>query len=81
MYFTYILKNQKGNFYIGQTNNPAERLLRHNSNKVRSTKNKGPWEIIYQKEFEIRSLAMQHEKYLKSLKSKKYIEESVINNI
>jgi putative endonuclease len=81
MYFTYIIKNQKDNFYIGQTNNPTERLFRHNSNKVRPTKNKGPWEIIYQKEFDTRTLAINHEKYLKSLKSKKYIKESIINNI
>lgn len=37
--------------------------------------------MVHLKEFENRSQSMQYEKYLKSLKSKKYIKESVINNI
>jgi len=80
MYTTYILENRDGTFYIGQTNDTANRLLRHNTNKIKSTRNKGPWKSVYQKDFKTRSLAMRHEKYLKSLKNRRYIREKFINN-
>ena len=80
MYHTYIIENKESSLYIGQTSNLSGRLLRHNLNKVKSTKNKGSWVLVYKKEFKTRSLAMKHEKYLKSLKSKKYIKENIIGN-
>ncbi|MBK7255132.1 MAG: GIY-YIG nuclease family protein [Ignavibacteria bacterium] len=50
MYFTYIIKSVKtGKLYIGQTNNIENRIWKHNSNKVFSTKNRGPWKLIYVK--------------------------------
>jgi len=78
IYFVYILKNKEGKFYIGQAANLEERIKRHNQNRVFSTKNKGPWRIIWKKEFESRSEAIRYENYLKSLKNKKYIEENFI---
>ncbi|MEY4876613.1 MAG: hypothetical protein RL708_1762, partial [Bacteroidota bacterium] len=38
-------------FYIGQTNNLDDRLFRHNSNQNLATKNKGPWQFIFTKQF------------------------------
>ena len=76
MYYTYILKSiSSERYYIGQTSDLVLRLKRHNENLVKSTKNRGPWEIVYSEEYEIRSEAMQRERYLKSLKSRKSIEE------
>ena len=74
MYFTYIIKSVKtGKLYIGQTNNIENRIWKHNSNKVFSTKNRGPWKLIYVKEFTSRSKAMKYERKLKSLKNKDYL--------
>jgi putative endonuclease len=71
---TYILKsNSTGKLYIGQTNNLSERLSLHNSNQVLSTKNKGPWELIFYKEFPDRSNAMKLETKLKKWKNKERI--------
>ena len=76
MYYTYILKSiSSERYYIGQTSDLVLRLKRHNENLVKSTKNRGPWEIVYFEEYETRSEAMQRERYLKSLKSRKSIEE------
>ena len=75
--YTYILKNEKGNFYIGQTNNLCERIERHNKNRVTSTKKKGPWKMVWRKEFDNKSEAMKYERYLKSLKNKKYLEKII----
>jgi putative endonuclease len=78
MYYTYILKSIKTNkLYIGQTKNLERRLTEHNSNQSKSTKGKGPWELIYSKRFESRSEAVKHELKLKSIKNNKYI----LNNL
>jgi putative endonuclease len=78
MYYTYIIISEStGKFYIGQTNNIQARLSRHNSSKNFSTKNRGPWKLIFTKEFPTRAEAMKYEKYLKSLKNKEYILKKI----
>ncbi len=67
-YTVYIIENSKGERYIGQTEDVRLRLELHNYNKVFSTKNRGPWEIIYVETFSDRSGAMKREKKLKSYK-------------
>ena len=78
MYFSYVLENDSGNIYIGQTNNIPARLIRHNNNQVKSTKYKGPWKIIHSKNFATRQESIQYETYLKSLKNPKYIKAVII---
>ncbi|MCE1164283.1 MAG: GIY-YIG nuclease family protein [Bacteroidetes bacterium] len=81
MYSTYILISEStGKLYIGQTNNLNARISRHNSNKNFTTKNKGPWKLLYSKEFNTRSEAMVFEKKLKSIKNKEYIISKVERN-
>lgn len=80
MYHTYILISQSTDkLYIGQTNNLEARLRRHNIDKNFSTKNRGPWKLIFSKVFETRGEAMKYEKYLKSLKNKEYILKNICN--
>ena len=82
MYYTYILKSKaSGRYYIGQTNNIDLRLKRHNNNLVKSTKNRGPWDIVYYEKYTSRSEALKRESYLKSLKSKKIIEQLISNHL
>ncbi|MEZ4827216.1 MAG: GIY-YIG nuclease family protein [Bacteroidia bacterium] len=67
MYHTYILRSTTtSRHYYGQTNNLEERLWRHNQGKEKSTKNRGPWELIYSEAYATRAEAMQREKYFKS---------------
>jgi len=74
MYYTYVIYSLKVDMiYIGQTNNIEDRLKRHNGNRNKWTKGKGPWELIYLKKQETRSEAMKLEKYLKGLKNPVYI--------
>jgi putative endonuclease len=71
MFFTYILQSEKdSSLYIGQTNNLTDRLLRHNQGRNQYTKTKTPWILIYSKEFETRSQAVQLEMKLKAWKNK-----------
>ena len=70
MFFVYILYSSNyERYYVGQTNDLSDRLRRHNSGYVRSTKYYAPWELVYFEEFETRAQAMKRESALKGLKS------------
>ncbi len=78
MYFTYILKSLKTEkLYIGHTDNLERRIHEHNSNQSKSTRFRGPWELIFSKEFPSRSEAIYLELKLKSFKNKDYILEFI----
>jgi putative endonuclease len=47
-YRVYVIKNPKGHFYIGFTENVASRIQQHNAGLARSTRSKGPWELAWQ---------------------------------
>lgn len=68
MYFVYIIRNEKGKHYIGITTEVKQRLQQHNSHSNRSTKYKGPWELIYQEEFGNKKEALIREKIIKAYK-------------
>ena len=80
MYYTYIIESElSGKLYIGQTNDLFSRLKRHNNNENKYTKNKGPWKLIFSKEFELRTDAMKFEKKLKSFKNSVYIKSKILS--
>ena len=68
MHYVYVLENLKGKHYIGSCENTEERLKQHNRNSVRSTKNKGPYRIIYKRDFLTKTEARKWENKLKSFK-------------
>jgi putative endonuclease len=74
-YYTYVLKSEKtGQYYTGATNNLENRVLDHNGGKVVSTKNRGPFELIYFEACLNKSDAFRREKYLKTGMGKRYIK-------
>ena len=80
-YWTYIIKSVKfGNYYIGQSSNISKRLKNHNLKKSKSSKPFSPWIVIYQKGFATRSEAVKHERYLKSIKKRNFLEKIIKNN-
>ncbi len=72
-FFVYILQNESGAFYIGQTNNLLDRLRRHNENRGKATRTKGPWSVVYQEIFLTRTEAVKREREIKARKSREYI--------
>ncbi len=59
MFCVYILVSKcDGSLYTGQTKDLKQRLRRHNSGSVKSTKNKIPYEIGYFETFKTRAEAM-----------------------
>ena len=72
MYYVYILKSLKDNeYYVGLTSNIENRLEYHNKGRVKSTKHRTPFKIVYSEQFFIRKEARDREKYLKSYKGSK----------
>ena len=70
MFFVYVLQSLKtGRLYIGQTNNLAARIWRHNNGKSLATKAWRPYWLLSYEVFQLRGAAMKRERYLKSLKS------------
>ena len=67
-YFVYILyAGDFDKFYIGQTADVDERLLRHNSGREKATHPYRPWVLKWFTEKPSRAEAMQLEKKLKNL--------------
>ncbi|MCU0343527.1 MAG: GIY-YIG nuclease family protein [Ignavibacterium sp.] len=76
----YIIYSSNTNFYyIGHTNNLDDRLKRHNQNRNKFTKGKGPWEIIVSRSCKSKSEAYQLELKLKSFKNSKIAIEYLRN--
>jgi putative endonuclease len=78
VFFTYILYSKKLNkFYIGHTNNIERRLHEHNSLQSSSTKSGVPWKLVFSKEFSNNSDSIRFELKLKSMRSRKFIEDII----
>ncbi|MFC1721749.1 GIY-YIG nuclease family protein [Patescibacteria group bacterium] len=77
-YTVYVIENQKGQKYIGQTNNLPRRLFEHNNpEKVKYSsrwmKFRGPWNLIHKEIFTSRSAAMHREKNLKGGRGRDFL--------
>jgi putative endonuclease len=71
MFFVYVLRSQtSGRSYVGYTTDVVHRVGQHNHGITRSTKNRGPWELLHQEEFATRAAAMSRERFLKSGKGR-----------
>ena len=74
-YFVYILYSSKHNkHYTGFTSNPEQRLLSHNNLGKDWTARYRPWKLIYTKGFELKSEAIQYEKWLKTGSGRDFIK-------
>jgi putative endonuclease len=74
-YYTYVLQSKKDKkWYTGFTIDLRKRFNNHNSNKVSSTKNRGPFDLIYYEACQNEQDARSREKYLKSGMGKRYLK-------
>jgi putative endonuclease len=78
-YFCYILESEgSGRLYIGQTNNVEDRVRRHIAGIVLSTRNRGPWKLLYFKEVADQSAAVLLERKLKRMKIRRRLEHGFL---
>lgn len=75
MFSVYVIYSKTFKLkYTGYTEDIERRLFEHNNGLLgKFTKNKGPWELIHKVDFNTRSEAIAHEKYLKSGKGRDFI--------
>jgi putative endonuclease len=78
MFYFYILRSIKnGRYYIGSCKDIKERLRRHNSGLVKSTKYYSPWELVYNEEYQTLSGARQRECQVKGWKKRSAIKRLI----
>lgn len=73
MFYTYVLRCPK-QFYVGSTNDLVRRFNEHKQNMVFSTKNRGPWQLVYYEACTSEKDARTREKYLKIAWGKRYLK-------
>ena len=79
-YFTYIIYSEsKDRYYIGSCEDVSVRLERHNYGATPSTRPYRPWIIVWFEEHASKTDALKKENYIKRMKSRKYIEELILN--
>ncbi|OGK51039.1 excinuclease ABC subunit C [Candidatus Roizmanbacteria bacterium RIFCSPLOWO2_01_FULL_40_42] len=76
MYFyTYVIKSDKDdNLYVGWTVDLSRRILDHNTGKVRATKNRAPFKLVYYEACTDRKKAIEREKQLKTGFGRAYLK-------
>jgi putative endonuclease len=80
MHWVYILKSAKdGHIYIGSTSDLKERLKNHNQGRVRSTKSRRPFELLYNEQFGSVTEARKRENFLKSGQGRKWLREEILD--
>jgi putative endonuclease len=74
-WYIYLLLSSRDNkWYTGYTNNLKNRIAKHNSEEVFSTKNRRPFKLIYSEACLSKLDAQAREKYLKSGMGKRYLK-------
>ena len=75
MYYVYVMRSKRDKkFYTGFTGDLQNRLREHNTGRVPSTKERGPFELIYYEACLNEQDALAREKYLKSGMGKRYLK-------
>lgn len=66
MYFVYVLGSLKdGQLYVGYSDNLKRRQEDHNIGKVKATKNRGPFKLIYFEDIYINKMRLQERSFIK----------------
>lgn len=82
MHYLYILySNKLDKYYIGQSKQVENRLVKHNKGHSLATKGGIPWGLVKMIEFESKSHAIQAENWLKRMKSSRIIKQFIDDEI
>ncbi|MBU4198785.1 MAG: GIY-YIG nuclease family protein [Verrucomicrobia bacterium] len=79
MWTVYILKSETdGSFYYGSTSDQPTRMQAHNAGKVRSTKAKRPWKILYTEQYSTHQEALIRERFFKTRAGWRWLKQMKI---
>ena len=78
----YVIVSQgTGRRYVGQTADLDARLRQHNdpahNPRKFTTRNRGPWVLVYSESFPTRSQAMLRERWLKSGQGRQWLDQRI----
>jgi putative endonuclease len=82
MHHLYILYSKSADrYYIGETHDLAARIILHNSHAYEGSFSKiaSDWKVVLDFETENRTEALSLEKFIKKMKSKKFILKIIAN--
>ncbi len=80
MWYVYILYSKPiDKYYTGYTEDLDWRLERHNFGWGKYSSRGIPWELVYKEEYNTKSEAIKRENEIKSWKSRKMIEDLILN--
>jgi putative endonuclease len=72
----YVLRSlTDGKRYVGMSKDVVRRLQEHNSGRVRSTRNRAPFEVVYQEQFHLPNEARRQEKYFKTASGRRFLDK------
>ena len=66
------------NLYVGSTNDISRRLMEHNSGKVDSTKNRGPFGLEAYFAVRDKSRAIELEQYFKTGSGRAFLQKRIL---
>ena len=82
MYYTYIIHAASiDRYYVGISENPTERLKKHNAKNKGFTNQASDWKIVYLRKFESKREALDFEKQIKNWKSKIKIQKLIADSV
>ena len=74
-FHVYIMQSEKdGTYYVGSTQNLERRLAGHNQGRLKHTKPKRPWKLVYRERHPNRASALNRENEIKRRKEPVFIE-------
>ncbi len=78
MHIVYIISNNSGKIYIGQTSDLKKRLIEHNETGKGYTSKFRPWKLEYSEKLQTRAEAMKKERYLKTGVGRDWIKSNIM---
>ena len=82
MYYVYVLQSRVDkNVYIGYTSDLRKRFLAHNSRKLKSTKSRAPFDLVYYEAYKSRDDATKREYFLKTHQQRDLLKERLRNSL
>ncbi len=82
MHYVYVLQSKiDKNFYIGVTSDLRNRFQRHNLGKIKSTKNRKPFVLVYYEAYRNKQDATKREYHLKTGQQRELLKERLKNSL
>ena len=79
MHYIYVLKSLKNNKqYVGLTSKePFKRLEEHHRGTALWSRRNGPFQLIYQEQYDSKAFAQKREKFLKSGHGREFLKKKL----